>query len=129
MELLTFVFAIGVVVSGSMAIWFHTKAGQRWIDSLPYYFSKADEQEMQVHNEPYYVKTDLERSITSRFRIFEAGEEAIKMSASTVLGKLKEQKVKGIENITINTFSKILTRLFGSPIHTNLGNLYAIREV
>lgn len=32
-------------------------------------------------------------------------------------------------NITINTFSKILTRLFGSPIHTNLGNLYAIREV
>ena len=33
MELLTFVFAIGVVVSGSMAIWFH-KAGQRWIDSL-----------------------------------------------------------------------------------------------
>lgn len=95
----------------------------------PYYFSKADEQEMQVHNEPYYVKTDLERSITSRFRIFEAGEEAIKMSASTVLGKLKEQKVKGIENITINTFSKILTRLFGSPIHTNLGNLYAIREV
>ena len=31
MELLTFVFAIGVVVSGSMAIWFHTKAGQRWI--------------------------------------------------------------------------------------------------
>ena len=95
----------------------------------PYYFSKADEQEMQVHNEPYYVKTDLERSITSRFRIFEAGEEAIKMSASTVLGKLKKQKVKGIENITINTFSKILTRLFGSPIHTNLGNLYAIREV
>lgn len=34
MELLTFVFAIGVVVSGSMAIWVHTKAGQRWIDSL-----------------------------------------------------------------------------------------------
>lgn len=34
MELLTFVFTIALLVGGGMAIWFNTKSGQRWIDSL-----------------------------------------------------------------------------------------------
>ena len=95
----------------------------------PYYFSKTEEREMQAHNQPYYVKTDLERILTSRYRILKTGEEAFKLSASTIMGKLKEQKVKGIEQLSLNSFCKTLTHLFGNPIHTNLGNLYAIREI
>ena len=95
----------------------------------PYFFSKTEEQELQAHNQPYYVKTALERILTSRFRILKSREEAFKMSASTIMGKLKEQKVKGIEQISLNSFCKTLTHLFGNPIHTNCGNLYAIREI
>lgn len=34
MELLTFIFAIALVIGLGMAIWFNTKSGQKWIDSL-----------------------------------------------------------------------------------------------
>lgn len=34
MELLTFVFAIALAIGLSMAIWFNTKSGQKWIDNL-----------------------------------------------------------------------------------------------
>ena len=34
MELLTFVFAIALLIGLGMAIWFNTKSGQKWIDSL-----------------------------------------------------------------------------------------------
>lgn len=34
MELLTFVFAIALVIGLGMAIWFNTKSGQKWIDEL-----------------------------------------------------------------------------------------------
>ena len=31
---LMFVFTLGLVFSGGMAIWLNTKSGQKWIDSL-----------------------------------------------------------------------------------------------
>ena len=34
MDLLTFVFLLGLLISGGMAIWFNTKSGQKWIDNL-----------------------------------------------------------------------------------------------
>ena len=34
MELLTFVFAIALAIGLVMAVWFNTKSGQKWIDSL-----------------------------------------------------------------------------------------------
>lgn len=34
MELLTFVFAIALLIGLGMAIWFNTKSGQKWIDEL-----------------------------------------------------------------------------------------------
>jgi hypothetical protein len=34
MELLTFVFAIALLIGLGMAIWFNTKSGQKWIDNL-----------------------------------------------------------------------------------------------
>ena len=94
----------------------------------PYFFSKAEEKEIQAHNQPYYVKTDLERAISIRFRASKADEENNKMSASTILEKMKEQKLKGIDKISLHTFSKTLTHLFGNAIHTNLGNMYLVKE-
>ena len=34
MQVMTFIFAIALVVSLTIAFWFNTKAGQRWIDNL-----------------------------------------------------------------------------------------------
>lgn len=34
MELLTFIFAIALLIGLGMAIWFNTKSGQKWIDNL-----------------------------------------------------------------------------------------------
>ncbi len=34
MDLLTFIFSIALAISCGMAIWFNTKSGQKWIDSL-----------------------------------------------------------------------------------------------
>ncbi len=34
MDLMTFIFTIALVIGGSMAVWFNTKSGQKWIDSL-----------------------------------------------------------------------------------------------
>nr|DAT45187.1 MAG TPA: hypothetical protein [Caudoviricetes sp.] len=34
MDLMTFIFSIALAIGGGMAIWFNTKSGQKWIDSL-----------------------------------------------------------------------------------------------
>ncbi len=34
MDLLTFIFSIALAISCGLAIWFNTKSGQKWIDSL-----------------------------------------------------------------------------------------------
>ena len=34
MDLLTFVFSLGFIISWGMAIWLNTKSGQKWIDNL-----------------------------------------------------------------------------------------------
>lgn len=41
---------------------------------------------------------------------------------------MKEQKLKGIDKISLHAFSKTLTHLFGNAVHTNLGNMYLIKE-
>jgi len=95
----------------------------------PYYFSKAEEQEMQQHNQPYYVKTELERGITRFYKKATSETDGIKMSATTIIENLKKKHVKGIEHISMTSFCRTLTRLFGSPIHTNCGNLYLLARV
>jgi len=95
----------------------------------PYYFSKAEEQEMQQHNLPYYVKTELERGITRFYKKATSETDGIKMSATTIIENLKKKHVKGIEHISMTSFCRTLTRLFGSPIHTNCGNLYLLARV
>lgn len=95
----------------------------------PYFFSKEDEKEMQEHNLPYYIKTDLERIVASYFRTPEGGEKGEKMTADIILKKLRTMHAKGVQNIALNPFSKILTHLFGKPEHTRDGNLYLVKEV
>ena len=34
MDLMTFIFSIALAVGTSLAIWFNTKSGQKWIDNL-----------------------------------------------------------------------------------------------
>lgn len=95
----------------------------------PYFFSKEDEKEIQEHNLPYYIKTDLERTVASYFRTPEVGEKGEKMTADIILKKLKTIHAKGVQDIALNPFSKILTHLFGKPEHTHDGNLYLVKEV
>jgi len=94
----------------------------------PYFFSKLEEQEMQLHNQPYYVKTELERGITRFFKKAASEQEGIKMSANNIIETLRKKHVKGIDHISMTLFCRTLTRLFGSPIHTNRGNLYLLAE-
>ena len=95
----------------------------------PYFFSKDDEKEMQEHNLPYYIKTDLEKTITSYFRIPDNDEKGEKLTADIILKKLRTMHAKGVQNIAMNPFSKTLTRLFGKPEHTRYGNLYLVEEI
>lgn len=95
----------------------------------PYFFSKEDEKEMQEHNLPYYIKTDLERTVASYFRTPEGGEKGEKMTADIILKKLRTMHAKGVQDIALNPFSKTLTHLFGKPEHTRDGNLYLVKEV
>ena len=95
----------------------------------PYFFSKDDEKEMQEHNLPYYIKTDLEKTITSYFRIPDNDEKGEKLTADIILKKLRTQHAKGVQNIAMNPFSKTLTRLFGKPEHARYGNLYLVEEI
>ena len=94
----------------------------------PYFFSKSDEKEMEQHNQPYYVKNELETAITRYYHKLTEGEEGLKMSAETMLEKLRKLHVKGIENVNLRSFSRALTRLFGNPLHTQYGNLYLVSE-
>ena len=84
---------------------------------------------MQEHNLPYYIKTDLERTVASYFRTPEGGEKGEKMTADIILKKLRTMHAKGVQDIALNPFSKILTHLFGKPEHTRDGNLYLVKEV
>lgn len=34
MELMTYILGLGALIGISMAIWFNTKSGQKWIDNL-----------------------------------------------------------------------------------------------
>ena len=95
----------------------------------PYFFSKDDEKEMQEHNLPYYIKTDLEKTITSYFRIPDNDEKGEKLTADIILKKLRTKHAKGVQNIAMNPFSKTLTRLFGKPEHARYGNLYLVEEI
>ena len=95
----------------------------------PYFFSKDDEKEMQEHNLPYYIKTDLERTITSYFRTPKNAEKGEKLTADIILKKLRTMHAKGVQNIAMTPFSKTLTRLFGKPEHTRYGNLYLVEEI
>ena len=94
----------------------------------PYFFSKVDEKEMEQHNQPYYVKNELENAITRYYHIPTEGEEGLKLSAETLLEKLRKLHVKGVENVNLRNFSRTLTRLFGTPVHTQYGNLYLVSE-
>ncbi len=94
----------------------------------PYFFSKADEKEMEQHNQPYYVKDELENTITRYYRKLANGEEGLKLSAESMLEKMRKLQVKGIENVNLRNFSRALTRLFGNPLHTQYGNLYLVAE-
>lgn len=94
----------------------------------PYYFSKEDEKEMELHNRPYYVKNDLENSITRYYRKASGEKQGVKLSAENILEKLKNKRVKGIEQVSSRVFSHTLTRLFGNPTHTQYGNLYCLEE-
>lgn len=94
----------------------------------PYFFSKAEEQEIQQHNQAYYVKNDLEKSIT-RYYAPSTTEEGGKLDAQTILDKLRSKHVKGIEQITLSAFCRTLSRLFGLPMHTHYGNFYLLKEI
>ena len=95
----------------------------------PYYFSKEDEQEMQLHNQPYYVKTALEKMICNYYRKATHEEEKLLLSASNLLEILRQKGIKELTQVTENPFSKALTRLFGAPQHTKLGNVYAVAKI
>lgn len=95
----------------------------------PYFFSKNDEKEMQEHNLPYYIKTDLERTITSYFRTPKNAKLGEKLTADIILKKLRTMHANGVQNIAMNPFSKTLTHLFGKPEHTRNGNLYLVEEI
>ena len=83
---------------------------------------------MQAHNQPYFVKNELEQSICRYYRRKETGEKGIQLSAENIMERLKNKHIKGIDYISLRSLCRTLTRLFGSPVHTQYGNLYQLAE-
>lgn len=93
----------------------------------PYFFSKEEEGMMNEHNVGYYKKSQLERDLSSFFRRDECVDKPERgMSCEDVMKVLRMRKVKGADRITANALGRTLTRLFGRPVHTKLGNLYPL---
>ncbi len=93
------------------------------------YFSNDDEKELQEHNLPYYVKSDVEKLIEKFYREPAENVEAqpvVEVNAKEMMTNLARHNAKLIRETSLCTFSKTLKSMFGNPIHTKLGNVYRL---
>ena len=92
----------------------------------PYYFTKQDEAEMEVHNRSYRRLTPEEQLLTSFFREASKYEACWKLSAADVLKQLDEHNHSLMRNVSATTMGKLMRGLGWSPEHTEYGNVYRV---
>jgi predicted P-loop ATPase len=78
---------------------------------LPYWFSKDDEAEMELHNKDYYVLNDVERLFLQYFSIPKREGEGVFMSGAEMIRELGKHSRKVMEGVTANSFGRSMTRL------------------
>ena len=93
---------------------------------LPCHFTKADEAEMELHNQPYYVVSDLERLVLRFFRRPEEGEACQELSARQLMNILQKHNGRLLREESETHFGRLLLRLGFDRIHNHLGNVYRV---
>ena len=93
---------------------------------LPCHFTKADEAEMELHNQPYYVVSDLERLVLRFFCRPEEGEACQALSARQLMNILQKHNGRLLREESETHFGRMLLRLGFDRIHNHLGNVYRV---
>jgi predicted P-loop ATPase len=92
-----------------------------------YWFTKDEEAEMQLANQPYYRLTPLEKLFRQFFRRPEnADEEYQSLSAAQIMEMLRRHAPSLLRQESVTSFGRMLTRLAIPRDHQHLGNAYRV---
>lgn len=91
-----------------------------------YWFTHAEEQELQEHNKEFYRQTPEQDVFFRCFRLPVDEEECICLSAAEIFCSLQHRFPAAMRGIDPNRFAKILVALGVQRVHTRLGNMYRV---
>lgn len=94
-----------------------------------YWFSKAEEAEIQKANEPFYRITPAEEVLTGCFELAEPNElGAHFLSSASIYAILKQRNPSALQGYTAIKFSHLLAQI-GRKVHTQYGNGYWVKTI
>lgn len=94
---------------------------------LPYYFSKAEEAELQAVNRQYYVLSELEELLSRFLRPAADGDDDAKeLSGNELLRLMSAHNPRLLRTVSLTELGRSLTRLSVPRIHTRDGNAYRV---
>ena len=99
------------------------EAGER------YWFTSAEEQEIQFHNEAFYQVHPEEELFRNHFRVPSEGEMCEMFSLSEILEALKEKHGSLLRNVSMVKFGNALVASGVERVHTKYGNRYKLVRV
>ncbi len=91
-----------------------------------YYFTKAEEEQMNRRNQAYYVPNELEQLVTRFCRAAREGEDAREISGQELMRLLTPRNTHLMRHISQTEFGRTLSRLNIPRIHTRDGNAYRV---
>ena len=94
-----------------------------------YWFTPEEEQEIQRHNEDFYLAHPEEELFRNHFRAASSDEAYEMLSLSEILEALKEKHGSLLRNVSMVKFGNALVASGVERVHTKLGNRYKLVRV
>ena len=94
-----------------------------------YWFTPEEEQEIQRHNEAFYLAHPEEELFRNHFRAASSDEAYEMLSLSEILEALKEKHGSLLRNVSMVKFGNALVASGVERVHTKLGNRYKLVRV
>lgn len=93
-----------------------------------YWFSKAEETEIQAHNKQYYHTSPAEEIFAENFRRPESSnDKVLKLTAANIYERLRKRHPKAMQSISSTAFARLMPTL-AAVEHTRYGNVYRVVE-
>lgn len=93
---------------------------------MPCFFDKQMEEEIQEHNQPYYVKSAPEKMFESLFRTTDADEGMEPMMVSRIYDVLSRRSAGVMKGVTVGQLGYMMSRMKIPKVHTEYGNAYCV---